>query len=415
MRLTRLTTPIISIYTLAILTMILSVADQPLGRLGYLPINPTLCALLLLIPFAAYCLATDLVTKSNRLFLSPITRNVVPLGAFFLIVVVSLTHSILPGAVWTEGGKWIFLICYGFALSLLAIFIPSARSFGALFPLCGLGTLLLLGWSIYLDIIYPGTFAELGQRPAGFPGNANFAALIAVMICAASLEYRPRRGLARNALLLFVTGAIVITTMSRSGGLNLLLLVAFFAYARMAESKWSIREVLKVTTATAIIAGICVGLAISAVITGAVSSETRLGRLVYNKQVDDGSAGSRLFAVRESLRLINESPILGHGTGHARTMRELPHNLYLQQWVNNGLLGVTALLAFYGTALATFARRGYRPGQALMLVTIFGSIFSHNILDQRCFLLLLGILLGVSSQAQSPAMARYSFTARSVP
>jgi len=411
----RFGTLLISVYTFVVLVTFLSVADQPLGRLGYLPINPTLCALLLIAPYAIWGLAADILTRTQRFFALPIARNRAPLGAFFAIVAISLTHSALPGAFWDEGGKWVFLICYGFCLSFLALFIPNRSWFTRMFSLCGLVTLLLLGWSIYLDISHPGTFAELGQRPAGFPGNANFSALVAVMICAASLDYQPRQGLIKNSLLLVVTGAIVITTMSRSGALNFTLLVVTLSYARISESGWSAREVVKVTTTTAIMIGVCVGLAVGAVITGTISEETRLGRLLNNKRVDDGSAGSRLFAVQESLRLINEAPILGHGTGHARTMRELPHNLYLQQWVNNGLLGVAALVIFFGTTLCTFIKRQFRPGQAFMLVSIFGGIFSHNILDQRCFLILLGVVLGMSCYAHRPAIARYSSTARWAP
>lgn len=408
-----LTRLFVSLYSLVILSLFLSVADQPLGRLGWLPLNPTAFALLLLAPFVSWAIAADLVTQSNRHFLSPLSRNIAPYGAFFLLVILSLSYSILPGAFWDEGGKWIFLICYGFFLSVLALFIPRGEHFAKRFPYYGLVALLLLGWSISLDISYPGTFAELGQRPAGFPGNANFAALVGVMICAAILDYRPRSGLVRNTVALLVTGTIIVTTMSRSGALNFFVLVSVFAYIRMSESRWNPREVLKVTTTTAIMVGICAGLAIGAVLTGTISEETRLGRLMNNKQVDDGSAASRLFAVRESLRLINEAPLLGHGTGHARTMRELPHNLYLQQWVNNGVLGLCALLTFLGTTLITFTRRRYRPGQALMLVTIVGGVFSHNILDQRCFLILLGALLGMSSYCARPAIARYSVAARS--
>ena len=162
-------------------------------------------------------------------------------------------------------------------------------------------------------------------------------------------------------------------------------------------------------------AGICATLAVTAVATDTISEHSRLGRLLSNKQVDDGSAASRLFAVRESLRLINESPIVGHGTGHARTMAELPHNLYLQQWVNNGILGLLGVVGFFGVSLAIFRKRRYRPGQALILVSILGGVFSHNILDQRCFLLLFGILLGLSSQTTKPAIARYSSAALRAP
>jgi hypothetical protein len=51
----------------------------------------------------------------------------------------------------------------------------------------------------------------------------------------------------------------------------------------------------------------------------------------------------------------------------------------------------------------------------LILVAILGGVFSHNILDQRCFLLLFGILLGLSYQTTRPAMARYSWAALRAP
>lgn len=404
-----------SLYTLILLALFLSVADQPLGRLGYLPINPTLCALLMVLPFAGWACVRDITARSNRRFLSMLMSNTAPYAAFFLIVASSLVFSILPGAFWSEGGKWIFLVSYGFCISLLALFIPQTNSFSRLFPFYALVALTLLLWSIYLDITYPGTFATLGQRAAGFPGNANFAALVAVMICSAALDYTSHNGQWKNALLLIVCGAIVVTTMSRSGMLNFALLLGIFSYTRMAENRWRPREVIKLIAVTGVMAGICATLAVTAVATDTISEHSRLGRLLSNKQVDDGSAASRLFAIRESLRLINESPLVGHGTGHARTMAELPHNLYLQQWVNNGILGLLGVVGFFGVSLAIFRKRRYRPGQALILVSILGGVFSHNILDQRCFLLLFGILLGLSSQTTKPAIARYSSAALRAP
>jgi O-antigen ligase len=406
---------LIGLYSLVVLTIFLSIADQPLGRLGYLPINPTLFAFAVTMPFVVFAFMRDVATGTTTRFLAPFAANGVPFAAFFVVAACSLLLSILPGAFWNEGGKWIFLIFYGFSLSIFALYIPQAAWFSKLFPYCGLSALFLLAWSIYIDITYPGTFAALGQRPAGFPGNANFASLVAVMICAATLEYRSQQRLWRNVMLLVVTGTIVVTTMSRSGGLNFLFLVGIFSFVRMAESGWRPREILRVLSVTGLLGSVCAGVAIAAIITGTISEHSRLGRLMSNKQVDDGSTASRLFAVRESLRLINDSPILGHGTGHSRTMRELPHNLYLQQWVNNGIAGILGLVSFFGVSLYTFIKRRYRPGQALMLVAMLGGVFSHNILDQRCFLLLYGILLGLSCHTARPAMARYSSAAFRAP
>jgi O-antigen ligase len=136
---------------------------------------------------------------------------------------------------------------------------------------------------------------------------------------------------------------------------------------------------------------------------GVHSEKTRLSRLLNNQQVDDGSAGTRLAALHDGLRLIEQAPLLGHGTGFSRTMQELPHNIYVQQWVNNGILGILAYLLFLGAAYSTFSRRGCRNGQVVILVAAVGGIFSHNVLDQRPFLILLGILLAYSYQEQQAA------------
>jgi O-antigen ligase len=81
-------------------------------------------------------------------------------------------------------------------------------------------------------------------------------------------------------------------------------------------------------------------------------------------------------------------------------MSELPHNIYLQQWVNNGLPGLLSYAAFLVLTILTFAHRGSRNGVALIAVATIGGIFSHNILDQHPFLILLGVLLGMSQGGQ---------------
>ena len=399
-----------TIYTIAVILLFATVADQPLGRLGYLPINPTLCALSLLSPFALRSIARGLILRSPDLALAPLLKNGLPFAGFFLIAITSLAFSALPTAHWMEGGKWIFLISYGFCISTLAAFVPSGLHFQRLFVTAAIMTLGLLLWSMIYDINYPGAFAELDARAAGFPGNANFTALVAVMVCASALNYSHGKALARNIVLFVATGAIVVTSMSRSGALNFVFLIGVFSYVRLAANGWRPREVVNVFATGSVIVLSCFAIAMIASSTGAISKQSRLYRLMNRQQVDDGSAASRLFAVKESLRLIDESPVLGHGTGFSRTMAELPHNLYLQQWVNNGIFGLVSLGLFLLASLYTFTERRYPPGQALILVTILGGAFSHNILDQRPFLILFGILLELSRQT-SPAMARYASVA----
>ena len=126
------------------------------------------------------------------------------------------------------------------------------------------------------------------------------------------------------------------------------------------------------------------------------SAQSRLGLLSGRGGVEDASGESRYKAILESLELINESPIVGHGTAHSRQMKELPHNMYLNQWVNNGILGLSCYVVFLITSFMTFRKRKFVPGQVFVLVAVVGSFFSHNVLDHRPFLILFGMMATLS-------------------
>ena len=403
-------------YAMVAITPFLCVADQALGHKGMLPCNATILCLLMLAPFSASALASKLQARTPVAFLTPITSNAVPLGAFFLIAMLALALSILPEAYWDEGGKWIFIIPYGLAISLSSMYAGTRPEIARHLPMYTLISLALLTWSIWFDLTYPGSFADITNRAAGFPGNANFSALVGVLVCSAGLNFGgtyakrhsrsssgtytpspPPPGLWRDLLLLALTFAIVVMTMSRSGLVNFTVLLSAFIYFRFFRSSYTLRQRILGAGAVLAVGTILVAmLPLFASLVSANESNNRLARYLSDKQVDDGSAGTRLAAALDSIRLIEESPIVGHGTGYSRTMFELPHNLYLMQWVNNGVLGVIAYLLFLATAFGTFTLRGCRNGQALILVTAIASIFSHNLLDQRPFLILFGFLLSAS-------------------
>ncbi len=380
-------------------------ADQALGHMGLLPTNATVLCAILIGPFV---LSASMPRGRGEMHSSPLLgslwANRVVLTSLILIALLALLLSILPTAYWGERGKWIAVVPYDAAIMVCSTALGLSYSAVRNLPRIIFLSLLALAGSIWYDIAHPGTFAEMNNRAAGFPGNANFAALTAVVLCSAGLDFGDnksrhmlKRSLTLDALILLVTFAIVAMTMSRSGLVNLFAIVSMFAFFRFFRTKIPAWQ-----RAKEIITGACIVGAAGAFIiwfsaTSALTDQnSRLTRLFNNQQVDDGSAGTRLAAVHDSIRLIEEAPILGHGTGFARTMSELPHNMYLQQWVNNGLLGLGAYLLFLMSAFVTFALRGHRNGQALVVAAAVGSIFSHNILDLRPFLMLMGLHLSYS-------------------
>jgi O-antigen ligase len=403
----RILTVLTSGYTLAVLLLFFSVADQALGHEGLLPTSPTSLCLILIAPFGVVLLIQHSAKPAAPGPLRVIAENSAALAPFAIVALIAVALSALPGAYWDEGAKWILLIPYGLSITISATFLGRYRLGQSLLPVAVLLSNILLALSIWYDTIYPGTFAPITNRAAGFPGNANFAALVSVMVSSGGLYFgnpdpiasRSKSGsLVMNLLILVTTFAIVSMTMSRSGLINFSLLAALFLFYRLSNSAVSPQA----RALEALI--LCIGAiaALSFIVTFSQISATtqgnsRLTRFLNNQQVDDGSAGTRLAAVKEGLNLIESAPLLGHGSGFARTMSELPHNIYIQQWVNNGLLGLLGYLGFLLSALLTFIWRGCRNGVALIAVATIGGVFSHNILDQRPFLIMLGLLLGGST------------------
>ena len=109
------------------------------------------------------------------------------------------------------------------------------------------------------------------------------------------------------------------------------------------------------------------------------------------------SVGLRLEFWRNSLSLIEEAPVFGHGTGsyptaYARLIEgkgmaesRNPHNDWLHIGVQLGAMGIVALLAFYGVAwwtaglLSTSFDRALARG--LMLTYLAGGLFNTLLMD----------------------------------
>ena len=414
-----------SSYLFLILLLFLPVSDQALGHKHLLPVNPTILCLMALSPYAVH----TLYRRRSWHFLFP--SNLYPLLPLFAMAGLALGLSSHPTAFWAESGKWIFLIPYGLLVIVLASIIGYRYLSIPVLTFASIVSLALLLSSIITDYVTPGTFAPLGTRAAGFSGNANFSALVAVFICASALRYNPprirpavsselrsksfvvsiakradtdARGLAQifaNPLLFCLTSLIIILTMSRSGAIHLASLYLFFCFHQLYFSSGRpLTTIVHLIITPLVVSLVTLSVLSSYADSPLLKENTRLNRLIHNKQVDDGSASSRYQAVIESLSLIERAPIFGHGTGFSRTMKELPHNLYLQQWINNGVFGLILYVVFVVSAFLTFTKRRYPGGQALCVVAITGSIFSHNILDQRPFLILFGCALGLSLKYQ---------------
>lgn len=136
----------------------------------------------------------------------------------------------------------------------------------------------------------------------------------------------------------------------------------------------------------------------------------------YEQGQKETSVGYRLDFYKNSLALIQEKPLLGHGTGsftaeyrrltgygNSSLATNNPHNDYLWFWVEQGVFGIAALLGII-VATVVQARNRAKPEQwtaialaaAMALGSLGNSLFSDNITRTGFILLACALLAGDS-------------------
>ena len=374
-----------------------SILDLTLGRAGHMPVQPTYLALLMVAVFATFSLINAVKNRSQWGTLVKIFGGSAPqIFSYSFIAAFSLLFSAFPQAFWEDSGKWILLIPYGYVIWIGTLIIVS-HPLLAVSAQYGLRLgFILISSSVIYEIFYPGSFSNLLSRASGFAGNSNFGALATCMLCAAVLRYGEKKHRLLDLCCLSVTGIAVLATQSRSGMVEFAVVIGFWGLAVLLDKNFSVKEagrlvILALLTLLLLIFSVRFVFEQGSLFSG---EGNRFARILSGKSVDDGSGDERVGAAKDALRLIAEAPFFGHGTGHTRTMRVLPHNQYLQQWVNNGLCGLLAYLTLLVSAWILFYKKRSFAGMTFISVSIFGSLFSHNLLDQRSFIIPLAILLG---------------------
>ena len=390
-----------ALYLSGFFVLFLCAADIYLSKQGLLPLRPTLLCVLLMLPLVAAATLRDLLCERPlACAITVFRRNALILIFFVLLVMTSLLLSLHPTSYWRENARWIFLYLYDFAIVLLAMLLPLNRTVQKAFPWFAFAGLAALLASLVFDLLYPGTFSTVISRAAGFPENSNMAALTLVMLASAALRYGARGARLGDISVLSLTGLGVFVTLSRSGILVYFVLLSAYVYFAFVARGSGLKSAFTfICTAVILVLIFLVSIPLiveESEMFSLYTAKARIAAFSGKRSIIDASGTSRLSAADEAFRLINKSPIIGHGTGFSRRMDELPHNMYLQQWVNNGLIGLFAYVGLLLISFWIFTRRKFAPGQTFIAIIMLASIFSHTILDQRPFLLLFGCFMTLS-------------------
>jgi len=314
------------------------------------------------------------------------------------IMAVSLLWVLFPGAAWQRGIQYLLYVPFYTTVFFLAMTMPALRPVLRDWRVFFFLALLLLASTTAVDVLFPGFFSKQTHRASGTAVNANDSAMVLLMLTSTLLTYGRAR--LRDMILMGVVAVLVFCTLSRGG----LLLYLFLAAAYLAILFRPDRRLLRRTASTLLLLVVVVPVAWVG-IRYMVQTQEFFGTTYFARRmsmfsgeaelVPEGEA--RVVLARYYLDLALQAPILGHGAGHDRLHHiGSPHNMYLQLWVNYGLLGVGLYVALLVLSAVHFARRHFPAGAVFIALVALSGLFTHNLMDAPVFPLMLGVLLSVS-------------------
>ncbi len=292
--------------------------------------------------------------------------------------------------------------------------------------------LILLAHTLILlfDNIWGGiSDSSLWARASGTLRNPNNAAFLAVALLAGSIRwYRDFPGM-KEVLALVLTIAALGFTGSRGGAISFFVLLCIVSCWWILKTKLSQQRLKRIFIAITLISLIMA-------ITMLVIYELRFVKrahmialqsppvvnmqaqenppvvnndVVLNPSIDKVlDPNGRKAALEATLQLIKQRPWLGHGTGYVYTQKVGPHNMLLRVLLEVGVLGLLAYLLL-SVGLLTVAWRRNDWGLAALTVCGFtAGLVSHNLTENRSYLVILGIMLCTSYSRRLTEQGAYN-------
>jgi O-antigen ligase len=336
--------------------------------------------------------------------------NVAVLIPLTAVVICSFASAFLPNANLDDGPRYVLYPAYNATVVVLSMLLPLPEHQRKWMRWYLALAFMLSAASVFVDVIRPGTFSILTDRAAGFARNPNTAGFLLVSLCCALITFDRVRSF--DLVVLAITTLSVLATLSRGAGMLLALVIACYVPCVVRQSmRRGIGFIMMQIVGLVFLIGITYA-GVTRLIDQRMfaSRDSRLGMLFGREEVV-GPRESRITLLAESWELVREAPILGYGSGYTFSMPQGPHNIYISRWLDNGLAGVISYVWLVIAAGLTFFRRRYTVGLVFTGLVVLEGFFSHNLLDERIFLFLLGVLLTMSTVA-APERASVPQTVR---
>ncbi len=350
----------------------------------YLGVPPTI---ILAVAASLYLLLVLL--EPGKVTLDRSAFNTVKAGgvvaAYILFCLVFIVWGVHPTANYTSGGSYIYLSLYNLFLFFVGFVAFSDRAVLSRWKTVVALPLLILVVSIWVETKFPLLFSDdMFGRKSGIAGNPNAAAyFMAIMILFLVNLNKPKLF---DLIIFGLCSVGIFATFSRGGyllailiGLNIIIRVLFSGNTKSIVTLIAGSLLMVVFFKVAITE-------LDVIHKGAGGS--RLELIIsgdWNELARGEGTDDRKELLDKHIALGLQSPVLGHGTGYTYTGQEGggPHNVYVQIWCNQGIVGVLSILAFLFYLARFFVRNRSYKGLVFVLVLFAEGFLNHNIYDQR--------------------------------
>jgi O-antigen ligase len=389
--------------------------DQYLNAIGALPF---LNVWLFLWGLAAITMSTVLSAMASRRerarLITFYRMNVAVLAPLAAVVLGSFASAFIPTAKLDEGPRYVLYPAYNATVVLLSMLLPFPEHHRKWIRwYLGVAFVLAAG-SVFVDVIRPATFSILPDRAAGFVRNPNGAGFQLVALCCALIVFDRVRAI--DLAVLAATALGVIATLSRGGIILLAFVVCCYVPCVVRDAaRRGARVIVTRLVALVLLIGATYAGTTSLINQRMFSGGGSRVEMLLGKRKVVGPRENRVELLERGWEMVRESPWLGYGSGFTYTLPGGTHNMYVSRWLENGLVGVVSYVWLLAAACLVFWRRRYLPGLVFTGVVVIEGIFSHNLFEERAFLLLLGVLLSLSAfgareRAVTPQRARRVWT-----
>jgi O-antigen ligase len=322
---------------------------------------------------------------------------------FGLVGVLTLVCQLHPDAYWGElqGSAlfpfWPFINFFIMLFAASFAAIPSVIRYHRWIFILSLTALTL---AILYDYFARGVLSETEGRAAGFAVDPNTSAEILLALTVISVDWKKFTML--DGIIWLIAGIGISPTFSRQGILIYLLALGLYLVFTV-RARPQAKTLLQVGVFAVLFAAAFIYMYSSDTL---VFEGNQVGAPVNAKHrleefaaIAGGDLSSIVNDQRSALyprytNLIAQAPILGHGAGlsYGQGVGQGPHNIYLRQWSEDGVLGVVLLLMFLSASFLHFKRYKHMGGMAFVTLFALLGLFSHTLLDERPFLVMFGFL-----------------------